>query len=422
MAQQSIGKYRVESRLGAGSFATVWLAYDADLDARVAIKVLAENWANNDAVKQRFLREARILLTLDSPFIVRIFTTGWLDDGRPYFVMEYGDGCSLEERMRQRREEGRRFSIDEAVALSQQIAEGLIAAHAENIVHRDLKPSNILFRRGRAVAGGTTAETSERLMLVDFGIARQLELASGTTITGGTLGYAAPEQFDPRTAGQVDARSDVYAAATILYELLAGQLPFPHGSTGRLVTAKQNQPPPPITMVRPDVPRQLAGSIAKGLAAAPGQRFPSAQAWSDALKQIRTESHSIRLDPAMLSGSVPLGTPLMFTATIPEESGEAGATLIGLAFSVTGANPQTRMVPIGGDGTARFSYAGTQTGIDTVLATMNLNGRTVSSNAVAVPWGAPAAGRNRPGRSIASLRAWLRGGRFVVLPLLGSSR
>jgi serine/threonine protein kinase len=413
MTAQVIGKYRVEERLGAGSFATVWLAYDPDLEARVAIKVLAENWADNEAVKQRFLREARILLTLDSAFIVRIFTTGWLDDGRPYFVMEYGDGGSLEARMRERREQSRRFSVEEAVALSQQIAQGLIAAHVENIIHRDLKPSNILFRRGRAASGGS-ASSGERLMLVDFGIARQLEVASGTTITGGTLGYAAPEQFDPRTANQVDARSDIYAAATILYELLAGQLPFPQGSTGQLVTAKRQQAPPPITTVRPDVPRALAEVIAKGLAVDPNQRYPSAQAWNDALGQVHTEAHPIRLDPAVLSGSVPLGTPLMFTATIPEESGETGATLIGLAFSVTGTNPQTRMVPIGGDGTARFSYAGTQPGVDTVLATMNLEGRTISSNAVSVTWDAPAVGRRRAGLSVLPPGGWLR-----QRPLLG---
>lgn len=277
MAIQRFGKYEAERRLGSGGFATVWLAYDRDLDIRVAIKLLADNYIDDAEVRRRFLQEARILSHLLHPGIVRIFTADTLDDGRPYFVMEYAEGGSLYDLIRLRRQQGASFSIEEAIAISLKIADGLSAAHQRRIIHRDLKPSNVLL-------ADATNPASGRLMLADFGIARQLEAASSTTITAGTLAYMAPEQADPERAKSVDQRSDIYAAAVVLYELLEGTVPRHFDSLSAFVRTAPGEMAQPVKIVRPDVPGALARVIETGLAWNPEERFASAQAWSQALR------------------------------------------------------------------------------------------------------------------------------------------
>src|ERR1700726_748470 len=138
-----LGRYRAERVVGTGAFATVWLAHDETLGAPVAIKVLAENWAHDPEVRERFLEEARILWRADSGHIVRIHNVDELPDGRPYFVMDYADRGTLHQRMRDRIQAGGRYTTDEAIALSLAIADGLRVAHALGIFHRDLKPANI---------------------------------------------------------------------------------------------------------------------------------------------------------------------------------------------------------------------------------------------------------------------------------------
>jgi serine/threonine protein kinase len=193
---ERIGRYRVERMLGTGAFATVWLATDELLDASVAIKVLAENWSHDDDIRRRFTEEARILWRLDSEHVVRVHTVDHMDDGRPYFVMDHADAGNLEARMRARKDEARPYTVDEAVAMSTAIADGLSAAHRQGVVHRDLKPSNVLFRTG---------STGERVLLADFGIARSLEAARGpTTISAGTPHYMAPEQSQGRAVRASD--------------------------------------------------------------------------------------------------------------------------------------------------------------------------------------------------------------------------
>src|SRR6266511_2144234 len=141
-----IGRFQVERALGSGSYATVWMARDEDLDAWVAIKLLAENWSMNQDARRRFMEEARALRHLDSDRIVRVYEVGHLADGRPYMVMEFADRGTLEDRLRLRGQLDQPFSVEEAVGLSLEIAECLIAVHDLRIVHRDVKPSNVLFR------------------------------------------------------------------------------------------------------------------------------------------------------------------------------------------------------------------------------------------------------------------------------------
>jgi hypothetical protein len=270
---ERLGHFRLERILGTGGFATVWLAYDEVLDAQVAIKVLAENWAHNDEIRRRFIDEARILWHMESPHIVRVHSVDTAADGRPYFVMEYADAGSLEDRMKERSAAGRPWGIEEAVAMSVDIADGLVDAQARDIIHRDLKPSNVLFR--------TSPLGTERLLLADFGIARSLEAAGATTIAAGTPHYMAPEQ----TEGRADRASDVYSAAVILFELLAGRVPFPYNSVGQVIRAQITEPAPDVATLRTDVPAGLALVLTQGLRADPGERQATAEQWRAELQR-----------------------------------------------------------------------------------------------------------------------------------------
>lgn len=290
MDPDRIGRFRVERLLGSGSFATVYLAHDEDLDSTVAIKILAENWSRDEDAKRRFLSEARALRALDSDRIVRVYDIGQTDDGRPYMVTEHADRGSLAERMQARRASGGRYEIEEAVSISIEIAECLIAAHDKRIIHRDLKPSNVLFRAilsddQAAMAREGKTVRAERMLLADFGIARKLEEAGGTrTMVVGTPHYMAPEQADPESAQVTDERADVYAAAVVLYELLSGAVPYPYDSIVSVVRAQQTSGPPPIRNARPEVSEVVASVLSQGLATDPAARYPSARAWRDALR------------------------------------------------------------------------------------------------------------------------------------------
>ncbi len=281
MSGPVVGNFRMDGRLGSGTFATVWLAWDPDLERQVAIKVLADNWSVDEDIRRRFLEEARILWRLDNPRIVRVFSTGTLDDGRPYFVMEYADRRSLLERIQAHKEQQTQFSVGEAISLSLRIAEGLIVAHANGVVHRDLKPSNILFSTMRSSSGNSNEK--ERLMLADFGIARRLEGTARMTIAAGTPFYMAPEQADPTPTKGPSERSDIYSAATILYELLAGAVPYPFENVSEIRRAQERRNRTSIQSIRTDVPDGLARVIDKGLEPDPDARFASAQEWADAL-------------------------------------------------------------------------------------------------------------------------------------------
>ncbi|MGQ0824236.1 MAG: DUF6777 domain-containing protein [Actinomycetota bacterium] len=273
---ERIGRYRTDRVLGSGAFGTVWLAHDETLDAPVAIKVLAENWARDDAFRRRFIDEAKILFRADSDHLIRVHTVDELPDGRPYFVMDYADRGSLEERMRAKAEAGGWFRVEEALAISRDIAQGLRVVHALGLAHRDLKPANVMYRSGPAHADDPS---QERLVLVDFGIARSLDHGAATTIATGTPHYMAPEQAD----GRADRRSDVYSAAVILYEVLARQVPYPFESIGQIIRAQAAGEFAPLRSIRGDVSPELDAVIARGLASDPDERYGDADAWLAAL-------------------------------------------------------------------------------------------------------------------------------------------
>jgi serine/threonine protein kinase len=262
---RKLGRYLLLDRLGAGSFATVWKAYDPELDTEVAVKVLAENWAANADVRERFLAEARLLRRIASPRVVRVHDVGVQED-RPYFVMDYVRGGTLADRVG-------RCGPQEALRLAAEAGYAVQVLHEAGVVHRDVKPSNLLLATGAAPAA---------VLVADLGSAKQLADASGLTVTTGTPAYMAPEQAFQ--TGGFDGRADVYALAVVTYELLTGQKPF--GPGGRATALMTDQP---ATSTLPALPagQELPPGVTLLLRAAmsvePADRPPTAQAFADAL-------------------------------------------------------------------------------------------------------------------------------------------
>jgi eukaryotic-like serine/threonine-protein kinase len=208
--------YRLEAHLGQGAFATVFRASHEQTGAPAAVKVLHSSLMDTSVAVLRFLREAEMLVALNHPAIVRIFSVGETPAGIPYLIMEWIDGHTLSDEARRRG----RFSLDELLGVLEPLCGALAAAHDAGFVHRDLKASNVML-----MPEGDWF----RIKLVDFGIAKLLDgdsHGSKLTTTGTAIGtppYMAPEQF---TGSKIDARTDVYALGVLCFRLLAGRLPF----------------------------------------------------------------------------------------------------------------------------------------------------------------------------------------------------
>ncbi|WP_125079453.1 serine/threonine-protein kinase [Mycobacterium sp. P7213] len=247
------GRYRLVEVLGRGGMGEVWRAFDTGTERIVAVKVLPAHVAGDDAFQQRFLREAKAAASLNEPHVVPIYDFGQID-GRLFLAMRLVDGHDLQDLIAHGP-----LTPDRAVAIIEQIASALDAAHRIGLIHRDVKPSNIL-----------VAE-DDFAYLIDFGIAR-VAGETGLTSTGLTLGtwpYMAPERF--RT-GTVDARADVYALTCVLHQALTGQQPFPGDSLEQIATGHMFDPPPRPSAIRASVPAELDYVIATGMAKDPDER------------------------------------------------------------------------------------------------------------------------------------------------------
>ena len=230
-----IGPYRLERVLGTGSFATVWLAFDDVLDRKVAVKILADNWSRDNDVRRRFLAEARVLLTVESPRIVRGFHIGETPTGQPYLVMAYADRGTVGDRIEQRRHEGRTFDAKETVGIATEVAYALVDVHASGHLHRDVKPSNVLIRSSSTRRNIPGLAIDETVVLGDFGLARGLDL-SALTMVAGSPGYVAPEQAAGLT--QLDRRADLYPLGRMMLEMLTGD---PGGRATTMASAATEQ-------------------------------------------------------------------------------------------------------------------------------------------------------------------------------------
>src|SRR3954469_18275857 len=255
------GRYRLDTQLGSGGMAEVWLATDRELGRRVALKLLGPN-----ADRARFDREARAAAALAHPNICQLYDYGETADGRPFMVLEYLSGGTLERRL----VPGQALPNDEAARIANELAHGLAHAHARGLVHRDLKPANVLF------------DGEGRAKIADFGIARMGQ--SGTLTEAGpvlgTAAYISPEQAagEPATPA-----SDVYSLGVILYRMLAGRLPFESSDPIELVVMHRDSTPPPLSVFRQGVPRDLEEVTAAALAKDPRDRPPNGAALVTAL-------------------------------------------------------------------------------------------------------------------------------------------
>ncbi|SDS43494.1 serine/threonine-protein kinase [Actinopolymorpha singaporensis] len=273
---RQVGRYRMRRVLGSGAFATVWLGDDPALESDVAIKVLAENWANNADVRERFLAEARLLRRVDDPRLVRVFDVGVSDDeeARPYFVMEYIPGGTLADRIGS-------LSTREALAYGVAAAGAVQVLHDAGIVHRDVKPSNLLI---------DDRCTPPRLVVSDLGSAKVLAEASGFTVTTGTPSYMAPEQAH-QTDG-FDGRADVYAVAAVTYHLLNGQPAFADRTAAAVLDRGADSRPPPLA-ARLGQPAALDRLLTRSLSWDPAKRPATAAEFARDLERFLTgEPHS----------------------------------------------------------------------------------------------------------------------------------
>jgi tetratricopeptide (TPR) repeat protein len=264
-------RYRGPQRIGRGGMGEIFRATDETLGRAVAVKVLSERFAQDDSVRERFTREALAAARLSGrPNVVMIFDVGEWDD-RPFIVMEYLSGGSLEERLR-----SGRVPTGQALAWLEQAAAALDAAHAEGVVHRDVKPGNLLLDR------------DDNVHVADFGIASAAGLDS-LTKTGtvlGTAAYLSPEQAQGKRATPA---SDLYALAVLAWELLTGERPFKGDTAAAEAAAHVHAEIPSISERRRDLPPELDDVFRRALAKNPAERHGSA---AELVGDLRSALHS----------------------------------------------------------------------------------------------------------------------------------
>ncbi len=262
--------HRVVEVIGRGGMSVVYLAEHIGLRRKVALKVLGPELADDDAFRERFIRESQITARLDHPNIVTVYDAGETD-GVLYISMRYVEGTDLERLLRAET----RLEPDRAVSLISQAAAALDAAHAAGLVHRDVKPGNILL-------ASDARSSSEHAFLSDFGVTKRLETGAGITRTGqfvGTVDYVSPEQI---RGEDVDGRADVYSLGCVLYRCLTGEVPFPRETEVATIYAHLQDPPPVPSERLPELGVGFDASIARALEKRPPDRFDTCRDLADA--------------------------------------------------------------------------------------------------------------------------------------------
>jgi hypothetical protein len=285
-------RYVIERELGAGGMAIVYLAHDRKLDREVALKVLRPELG---AVlgSERFLTEIKISARLDHPHILTLIDSGDAD-GMLYYVLPFVRGETLRDKLTREHQLG----LDEALAITKQVASALDYAHRQGLVHRDIKPENILLQEGEA-------------MLTDFGIALAVKEAGGNRLTQTGLSLGTPQYMSPEQATGdrgVDARSDVYSLASVLYEMLAGEPPVTGGSAQAMIAKLMTERPTHLRVLRDTITEGVDAAVAKALAKTPADRFASAgdfvRAIDAGLKQpVASAGTATKRRPAMLAAA-----------------------------------------------------------------------------------------------------------------------
>lgn len=311
------GTYRIDQRLGAGGMGAVFAATHLRTGRAVAVKVLLPEVAARRGAMERFRREAEAVGALGHANIVAIHDFDQ-EGGRAWLVMDRLEGEELAARLERRGP----MPLEEATPIFEQIAAGLGAAHARGLLHRDLKPANVFLAR--------MPGAPERAVILDFGLARSLEEDGAERLTAngvvvGTPQYLSPEQA---TGAPLDARADLYALATLFYEMLAGVTPFSAPTLPALLLKVAAEPPPPLTRHRPDLPPALAEVLERALAKSPGERFPDA---ASLVAAVRAASAALPPTAAerVITGPVsPSEVPRHFAGGVPAGHAVVGHTPI----------------------------------------------------------------------------------------------
>jgi len=266
------GRYRIEAIIAEGGMATLYRAQQLGMDRIVAIKVMLPAFNANSKAVERFAQEGKLTARLTHPNIVSVYDIGFIGTNEPYLVMEYIDGQSLAEELR----ETGPPSLPVAMNILNQVLRGLEEAHSAGIVHRDLKPDNILLQR--------KPNRSDWVKIVDFGIANLTDSSKRLTKVGafiGTPSYMAPEQFKNKP---LDIRVDLYSLGVVMFEILTGDVPFDGESPDVIIMKHLMEEVPQLSQLRADLPSSLDTVLKKAMAKEPHQRFQNALEFREALE------------------------------------------------------------------------------------------------------------------------------------------
>ena len=265
------GRYRVERRIARGGMATVYEALDTRLDRVVALKIMHPGLADDADFVSRFVREAKSAARLTDPHVVAVYDQGE-DDGLVYLVMEFVPGRTVRDVLRQYG----RLSAEQALTIIDPVLQALEAAHRAGFVHRDVKPENVLLT------------DDGRVKVADFGLARAISAATSTAATQGlligTVAYLSPEQVE---RGIADARSDVYGAGILLYEMVTGSVPYAGETPLAVAYQHVNAEVPVPSSIRGDVPAQIDALVGTATQRDPDNRFPDAVSFLEAVRRAR---------------------------------------------------------------------------------------------------------------------------------------
>jgi Protein kinase domain len=315
LLSKALPAYDIGDELGQGGMGVVVSGQHRQLDRHVAIKQLPLAIATDPDVRRRFMSEARLLASLDHPHVVPVYD--FVESGGVcLLVMELLPGGTLRSRVAS----SGSVTAPYAVAVSLACLSGLSAAHRRGVLHRDIKPENMLFA------------SSGVLKVTDFGIAK-LVGAPGTALTQvgqviGTPAYIAPEQV---RGGQLSPATDVYMVATMLYELLAGVLPFPDGGDHMAVMFRHAyEEPVPLLEAAPSVPEPVAAAVMRGLETAPADRFGTAESFGVALAEAGAEAWGpgwLAAEPVPIMDSGPILGAATGHASVPGNGVRAAATI-----------------------------------------------------------------------------------------------
>ncbi len=301
---ETVGRYRITEQLGQGGMATVYRAYDANLDRYVAIKAMHQAFREDTNFLARFKREAQIVAKLRHPHIVTVHE---FDEhhGQPYLVMEFIEGETLKARLTRKP-----FTMKETVATMTAVGQALTYAHEQGVLHRDIKPSNILL------------DKAGRPYLTDFGLARMVQAGESTLSQDMLLGtpqYISPEQA--QGIRELGPATDIYSLGIVLYQLVVGRVPYSADTPYAIIHDHIYKPLPMPSQVNPNVPPEVERVLLKALAKEPGDRFQSAvemvSAFQAAVEATQLDEMALRTVKAPVPPVSPPDKPKGFTPAIP---------------------------------------------------------------------------------------------------------